>query len=64
VRPILLAVPADASDTLGHFHGDAVVAIPGATSVHQAQASAHAMSFKLTGEELARLDELLQAVRA
>jgi aryl-alcohol dehydrogenase-like predicted oxidoreductase len=40
------------------FHGDAVVTIPGATKVSHVQQSAGAMSFRLTKEELARLDEL------
>jgi aryl-alcohol dehydrogenase-like predicted oxidoreductase len=41
-----------------HFHGEAIVTIPGATNVRQAEESAGAMKFKLTGDELARLDEL------
>lgn len=41
-----------------HFKGDTVVTIPGATKVSQAAESAGAMHFKLSGEELARLDEL------
>jgi len=40
------------------IHGEAIVTIPGATKVHQAAESAGAMAFRLTGEELARLDEL------
>jgi aryl-alcohol dehydrogenase-like predicted oxidoreductase len=39
-------------------HGETVVAIPGATKVHQAQEAAGAMAFQLTGDEMARLDEL------
>ena len=45
---------------LVNFHGDIVVTIPGATKVHQAQQNAGAMAFRLTGDEMARLDELSQ----
>jgi aryl-alcohol dehydrogenase-like predicted oxidoreductase len=41
-----------------HFNGDIVVAIPGATRVCQAEESAGAMKFRLSDEELARLDEV------
>jgi aryl-alcohol dehydrogenase-like predicted oxidoreductase len=41
-----------------HFHGETIVAIPGATKVSQARESAGAMKFKLTADELARLDVL------
>ena len=41
--------------------GDIVVTIPGATKVHQAQQNAGAMSFRLTDDEMARLDELSHA---
>ncbi|WP_320178506.1 aldo/keto reductase [Roseovarius pacificus] len=41
-----------------HFHGETVVAIPGAMKAHQAQQNTGAMAFKLNAEELARLDEL------
>jgi aryl-alcohol dehydrogenase-like predicted oxidoreductase len=41
-----------------HFHGQTVVAIPGASKVTQAEQAAGAMAFKLTAEELAWLDEL------
>ena len=40
-----------------HFNGDIVVAIPGATKIHQAQESAGAMRFVLSGDELSRLDK-------
>ena len=43
-----------------HFHGQTVVAIPGASKVNQAEQAAGAMDFKLTGEELAWLNELSQ----
>ena len=41
-----------------HFNGEIVVTIPGATKARQAQESAGAMKFRLSDEELARLDEL------
>ena len=40
------------------FHGDTVVAIPGATSERQAVENAAAMAIRLTPRELARLDEV------
>jgi len=45
-----------------HFNGDIVVTIPGATKAKQAAESAGAMNFKLTGEEMARLDELSRGI--
>ena len=39
-------------------HGETVVTIPGATNVNQAVENAGAMKFKLTDEEMARLNEL------
>ena len=45
-----------------HFHGDAVVAIPGATSVAQAQDNAGSLGFVLSEAEMARLDEISKAV--
>ena len=41
-----------------NFQGEIVVTIPGATKVSQAQESAAAMKFRLSGDELAWLDEL------
>jgi aryl-alcohol dehydrogenase-like predicted oxidoreductase len=41
-----------------NFSGEIVVTIPGATKVKQAEESAGAMKFRLTGDELARLDEV------
>ena len=41
-----------------HFHGDAVVAIPGASRVQHAEESAGALKFQLTDEELADLDRI------
>lgn len=40
------------------FHGDSVVAIPGASKVSHAEQSAGAMNFRLTEEELSRIDKL------
>jgi len=39
-------------------HGDRIVTIPGVTRVSQAQESAGAMKFTVSGDEMARLDEL------
>lgn len=44
------------------FHGETIVTIPGATKVTQAKESAGAMRFRLSGEELALLDELSHRV--
>jgi aryl-alcohol dehydrogenase-like predicted oxidoreductase len=41
-----------------HVHGETVVTIPGATKVRQAEESAGAMKFRMTDEEMSRLDEL------
>jgi aryl-alcohol dehydrogenase-like predicted oxidoreductase len=40
---------------LVNFHGETVVAIPGASKVHQAEESAGVMKFKLSDEEMAQL---------
>jgi len=40
------------------FQGETVVAIPGATRVKHARESAEAMAFRLSDEEIGRLDEL------
>jgi aryl-alcohol dehydrogenase-like predicted oxidoreductase len=40
------------------FHGDTVLAIPGATKINQAQDNTGAMTFKLTEDELLELDHL------
>ncbi len=45
-----------------YFQGDIIVTIPGATKVHQAEESAGAMKFRLSGDELARLDELSRSL--
>jgi aryl-alcohol dehydrogenase-like predicted oxidoreductase len=41
-----------------HFHGDTVVAIPGATKVHQAADNVGALTFRLSKDEMNELDEL------
>ena len=41
-----------------NFHGEIIVTIPGATKVRQAEESAGAMKFRLSAEEMARLDEV------
>jgi aryl-alcohol dehydrogenase-like predicted oxidoreductase len=41
-----------------NFHGETVVAIPGATSVMQAQQNAAVMRFTLSGDELTHLDRV------
>lgn len=46
-----------------NFSGPVVVTIPGATKARQAEESAAAMKFRLTDEELARLDELAREFR-
>jgi aryl-alcohol dehydrogenase-like predicted oxidoreductase len=44
------------------FHGEAVVAIPGASHPQQAQENAAVLNFTLTAQELTRLDEVSRAV--
>ena len=44
------------------FHGDTVVAIPGASSVKQAQQNAAVMDFELTSDELHTLDTVSRSV--
>ena len=41
-----------------NFKGEIVVTIPGATKAHQAEESAGAMMFRLSNDEIARLDEV------
>jgi aryl-alcohol dehydrogenase-like predicted oxidoreductase len=41
-----------------HYHGEIVVTIPGATRVSQVDESAGSMNFRLSGDEMARLDEV------
>jgi aryl-alcohol dehydrogenase-like predicted oxidoreductase len=73
-RPLILALeeiainhdatPAQiALNWLIHFQGEAVVAIPGASKVKQAEENAGVMNFKLTSDEMARLDELSRMFR-
>jgi diketogulonate reductase-like aldo/keto reductase len=45
------------------FHGDRVVAIPGATNSNQAAQNAGTMAFELSREELDRLDALSSEYR-
>ncbi len=44
------------------FHGDTVVAIPGASSIKQAQQNAVVMDFELTSDELHTLDAVSRSV--
>ena len=46
-----------------HSQGEIVVTIPGATKVRQAEESAGAMKFRLSDDEMARLDELSRIFR-
>lgn len=46
-----------------HFQGDIVVAIPGATKVHQATENAGAMAFRLTPDDLDYLDQISSPFR-
>ncbi|MBC8506908.1 MAG: aldo/keto reductase [Anaerolineales bacterium] len=46
-----------------HFHGESVVAIPGASKVHQAQEAAAAMQFKLSSDEMERLDQVSREIQ-
>jgi aryl-alcohol dehydrogenase-like predicted oxidoreductase len=58
------ATPAQvALNWLVSFHGEAVVAIPGASKVRQAEENAGAMDFELTQTELDRLDEMSRQFR-
>jgi len=41
-----------------NFNGETVVTIPGATKVRQAEEAAEAMKFRLTQDEMTKLDEL------
>jgi aryl-alcohol dehydrogenase-like predicted oxidoreductase len=41
-----------------HFHGETVVAIPGASKVKHAQEAAGVMAFRLTDVEMGRLDQV------
>ena len=55
------AIPAQVSlNWLINFHGDVVVAIPGASKVSQIEQNIGAMHIKLTKDEMSRIDELTQ----
>ena len=41
-----------------NYHGEIIVTIPGATKVRQAEEAAGAMNFRLSDDEMARLDEV------
>lgn len=45
------------------YHGDTIVTIPGATKIRQAQEAAGAMHFRLSEDELGRLNELSSRIR-
>jgi aryl-alcohol dehydrogenase-like predicted oxidoreductase len=58
------ATPAQvALNWLINFNGETVVAIPGASKVHQAEESAGSMKFRLSDADMARLDELSSEFR-
>jgi len=58
------ATPAQiALNWLSHFQGEAVVAIPGASQPKQAEESAGVMKFKLSNEEMNRLDKISRVFR-
>ncbi len=58
------ATPSQAAlNWLMNFHGESVVVIPGATSPEQAGDNAGAMDFKLSGDDLAHLDEVSSKFR-
>jgi aryl-alcohol dehydrogenase-like predicted oxidoreductase len=52
------SIPQVALNWLVNFHGETVVAIPGASKVEQAEGNAGAMDFKLSSDEMAHIDEL------
>ncbi len=45
-----------------NFNGEIVVTIPGATKVRQAEEAAGAMKFRLSDDEMARLDEVSRSL--
>ena len=47
-----------------HFHGEAVVAIPGATKAKQAEENVGAIKFKLTQEDMNLLDEVSKSFKS
>jgi aryl-alcohol dehydrogenase-like predicted oxidoreductase len=57
------ATPAQvALNWLVNVQGETVVAIPGASKVHHAEQNAGALRFKLSDEEITRLDDASRAV--
>jgi aryl-alcohol dehydrogenase-like predicted oxidoreductase len=46
-----------------HFHGDAVVAIPGATKAEHAEENTGAMKFRLSAEDMKLLDEMSEGFK-
>ncbi len=57
------ATPAQvALNWLLHFHGEMVVAIPGATKPYQARDNASSMRFQLSDSELAHINEISKSV--
>jgi len=64
IGPRYGATPAQiAVNWLVNVQGETVVAIPGASKVHHAEQSAGAMSFRLAGEDMARLNDLSSIFR-
>jgi aryl-alcohol dehydrogenase-like predicted oxidoreductase len=58
------ATPAQvALNWLIHFQGDVVVTIPGVTNASQAWQNAGAMKFRISADEMSRLDELSRSPR-
>ncbi|MCK4978040.1 MAG: aldo/keto reductase [Anaerolineales bacterium] len=47
-----------------HFQGETVLAIPGASKVGHAEQSAAAMKFRLSDEDITRLDEITRPTRS
>jgi aryl-alcohol dehydrogenase-like predicted oxidoreductase len=45
-----------------HFNGEIVVAIPGASKISQATEAAEAMGFRLSDEEISRLDQVSRSI--
>jgi len=46
-----------------HYHGDTIVAIPGASKVSHAVESAAAMNFKLSDQEMTQIEELSRSYK-
>ena len=57
------ATPAQiALNWMVNYHGDTVLAIPGASAVQHAHEAAGAMQFKLTDVDLAALDDVSRSI--